>query len=98
MRIVYPDDARPPLAPQQQNAAHFEPQILPVGTFKIDGINVLVLFGRVFGVLNRAVGPNRKPVGMGLHPGVVGRALNGQIHRDFQAIFLGRGDELLVIL
>src|SRR5262252_6210180 len=48
--------------------------------------DVLILFWRVFRILDRAVGSAPEPFRMLRGPGVVGRALDGKVERDFQTV------------
>ena len=57
----------------------------PVLALEVERIDVLVLLRRVLGVLDRAVGAMAEPLGMLAHPGVIGRALPGEIERDLHA-------------
>ena len=66
------------------------PQGLPVGLPigpEVDRIDVLVLLRRVLGVGDRAVGTVVEPLGMLVHPGVVGRALQGVVEGHLHAVF-----------
>src|SRR5690606_29208956 len=48
-----------------------------------------VFLGRVLRELDRTVRPPVKPCGVLFDPRMVGRALNGEIERDFQAVLVG---------
>src|SRR5205823_14477682 len=54
--------------------------------------------GRVLGVADRAVGAVAEPLRMLFEPGMVERALDGEIERDLQAVFGGGGDQPAEIL
>ena len=56
----------------------------PVVALEVDRVDVLVLFGRILGVLDRPVGPMPEPLGMSLHVRVIGRALKRDVERDLQ--------------
>src|SRR6202040_3544783 len=60
--------------------------------------NELVLLGRVLGIADRAVGTAAEPLRMLLEPGMIERALYGEIERDLQAVFARRGDQAAKIL
>src|SRR5581483_12430703 len=60
--------------------------------------DILVLLGRVLGVLDRAVRAAAEPVGMLLEPGMVGRALDGEVERDLEFMFARRCDQAAEIL
>ncbi len=59
---------------------------------KLMRVDVLVLLGRVFGVLDGAVRPDLEPVRVLTDPGVVGRALEGDVEGDVDAEAVGGGD------
>ena len=61
------------------------PEVFPVFRLEIDGQDVLVFFGRVFGILHGAVWAPAKPGRVLLHPRVVGRALEGDVESHFHA-------------
>src|SRR5205823_4792899 len=69
------------------------PQPLPLLGLEVDRVDVLVFFGRVLGVLDGAVRPVAEPLGVLLDVRVVGRALEGHIHRYLDAQVAGVGDE-----
>src|SRR5690606_11919878 len=60
--------------------------------------DVLVLLRRVLRVFDGAVGTELEPFRMLFDPGMVGRALDGEIQRDLHAVPLGRGNEAAKIL
>ena len=60
----------------------------PVGGVEVDRVDVLVPLRRVLGELDRAVGPVAEPLGVLGDPGVVGRALEGEVQRDLEAVDL----------
>ena len=86
MRVVDPEDTHALLDPEQHDVAQGRPQTHAVATVEIRIDNVLVLFGRVLGILDRAVGPPLEPFGMLLEPWMVGRALHREVERDFHAV------------
>ena len=49
-------------------------------------IYVLVFLGRILGVLHRAIRPPAEPVGVLPDVGMIRRALQGDIHGDFDAV------------
>src|ERR1700751_3731186 len=89
MRIVDSKDADPLLAPEQKNALQLLPQFLPLLADEFKRIDVLIFLGRVFGILDSAVGTPAKPLRMLLNIGVVGRALKGNIKGDLYVILTG---------
>ena len=71
---------------------------LPVGALEVDRVDVLVLLGRVLGVLDRAVGPVPEPLGVLADVGVVGRALEGDVQGDLDAQLAGLGHQAVEVL
>ena len=54
--------------------------------------NVLIFLGRIFRVLDGAVGPLPEPFGMFSRVGVIGRALERDVQSDLEPMLLGLGD------
>ena len=77
---------RTPCATQYSiDVAQRLPQPAPVLGLEVDVVDVLVLLGRVLGVLERPVGAAVEPLGMLRQPRVVGRALDREVERDLDA-------------
>ncbi len=57
---------------------------------EIDVDDVFVFLRRIFGVTHGAVRPPVEPFWVFLDPGMVGRALNGEIKRKFEAVLRAR--------
>src|SRR5215831_9503766 len=85
MRIVDAKDAHPLRDPEQDDVAQRLPKPFVVGSVQVRIDDVLILFWRVFGILDRAVGSAPEPFRMLREPGMVGRALDGKVEREFQA-------------
>ena len=66
--------------------------------FEFHRVDVLILLGRVLGVLDGAVGPLPEPLGMLADVGMIGRALEGDVERDLDALPGGFRDQVLEIL
>src|SRR5262249_1637749 len=60
--------------------------------------DVLVLLGRVLGVLDGAVGPLAEPLGVLAGVGVVGGALEGDVQGDLDVVLAGPGEETLEVV
>ncbi len=97
MRVVDAEDADAAGDPELEDGAEFVPEILPVGGLEVEGVDVLIFLGWVFGVLDGAVGAVNEPVGMLFDPGVVGRALESDVEREFHAVVAGGGDEVIEV-
>src|SRR4051812_28682723 len=93
VRIINAEDANPFLNPKQEDAFQLFPQRLPRVGFEIDGVNVLVLFWRIFGVLNGAIRPLSKPFGMFAHIRVVRRALKRDVECQLHTVIFDRSYE-----
>src|SRR6516165_2118054 len=86
MRIVDAKDTHPLRDPEQHGVAQGLPKSLIVRRVKVGIDDVFVLFRRVFRILDRAVGSASEPFRMLREPGMVGRALDSKVGRDFQAV------------
>ena len=95
--IVHTEDAHATVYPVDDYFFDFLPEAFPLSTLKVDGQDVLVFFGRVLGVLHSAIWPPDEPLGMLLHPGVIGGTLQGKVKGDLNAEVIGLFDEALVV-
>ncbi len=91
VRIINPKNGHSPFYPEEKNREEFLPESSPIGRFKIDGIDVLVLFRRVLSILDRPVGSDDKPFRMLLHIGMVRGTLKGNIQGNLQPQLLRFG-------
>ena len=80
--VVDAEYAHPPLHPQQHDVPQRIPQRSPLGAVEVEVVDVLVLLRRVLRVLQRPVRPVHEPLGVRVEPGVVGRAVQGEIERE----------------
>src|SRR5260370_40542795 len=62
------------------------PRPFVVGPVKVGIDDIFVLFWRVFRILDRTIGFAPEPLRMLREPGMVGRALDGKVERDFQSM------------
>jgi hypothetical protein len=85
MRVVHPENTDSALRPKGYDIRQLPPKSAPIGVVKIQGINVLILFGRVFGVLDGTVGPGKEPPWMFADVGMVRGAVDGEIQSDLHA-------------
>ena len=60
---------------------------------EVQGVDVLVLLGRILRIGDRAVGQDREPFGVLTDPRVVRRALEGQVQGDLHAELTGTGHQ-----
>ena len=83
--IVHAENAHAVLAPEKDDIAEFVPEFTPVRIVEIQRIHILVFLRRVLGILDRAIGSLEKPLWMGVHIGMVGRAVDRKIKGDLHA-------------
>ena len=93
MRIVHAERPHPVPDPVEQHVAAGIPEILPIRAPEVEWKDVLVLLRRVLRVLDRSVRADVKPVGMILHPRMIGRTLQCVVERDFESELCRRGDK-----
>src|SRR5262249_34491043 len=98
VRVIDAEDAHAHVAPEQEDTPQLVPQRLPVLRLEVDRIDVLVFLGRVLCILDGAIRPLAEPFGMGLHPGMVRRALEGDVDGDLDVVIVGAGEEMLEIV
>ena len=84
VRVVDAEDPDAVPHPVQDDVAKRLPEPEPVLGLPVDVDDVLVLLGRVLGVLDRPVGPVLEPLRMLGQPRVVGRALDREVERDLE--------------
>ena len=97
MRVVDAEEGHAVGDPVLEHVADrgVEPLVVRV---EAEGVDVLVLLRRVLGVGDGAVRPHHEPLGVLLHPRVVGGALQGDVHRHLEAELLRPGDEGVEVL
>ena len=98
VRIVHSEGFHAMFAPEQDDAGQFLPQLAPVFVLVVERVDVLILFGRVFGVFDRAVGPLEEPLGMRGDIRVVGRTVQREIQRDFHPALVDLRHEPVEVL
>ena len=81
--VVDPEDPHAVGHPVPHDAEHLPADALRV-VVEVQRVDVLVLLRRVLRVGDGAVGLGREPLGVAGHPGVVGRALQGQVEGDLE--------------
>src|ERR1700680_4104103 len=91
VRIVDPINLDPLRNPEIDDALELAPQGAPVLGFKIEGVDILVLFRRVLRVLHAAVWTMLEPLRMGRDIGVIGRTLERNVECDLDAEFTRLG-------
>ena len=83
VRVVDAEDLHAVVDPHLDDAAHLLVDALGV-VVEVHRVDVLVLLRRVLGVGDRAVGAGGEPLGVRPDPRVVGRALEGEVHRHLE--------------
>ena len=79
VRVVDAEDLHAAVDPVAHDVQQRVPQAAPVLGAEVDVVDVLVLLGRVLGVLERAVGAAEEPLRVLLEPRVVGRAVDREV-------------------
>ena len=91
VRVVHPEGADAVADPEPEEIPAGVPERLPVVAPEVERIDVLVLLGRVLGVLDGAVGADEEPLRVLPDPGMVGRALQRVVERHLEAEGAGGG-------
>ncbi len=94
VRIVDAEDGDALADPVEEDALELLPHAGPVFALEVEGINVLIFLGRIFGVLDGSVGALVEPGLVLAHVGVIGRGLEGDVERDGEIEFFGLCDEV----
>ena len=90
VRVVDAVDLHAGVDPEQEDPQPLVPQAAPVLALPVDVVDVLVLLGRVLGVLERPVRAAVEPLGVLGQPRVVGGRVDREVHADVHAV-LARG-------
>src|SRR5438105_13619968 len=98
MGVVDAEDAHALLDPEADDMLELLPEGLPMLCIKVEGIDVLVFLGRIFGILHGAIRTPPEPLRVLLHIGMIGGALEGDVERYLYAILLGCGDQAAEIV
>src|SRR5258708_4326291 len=86
VRVVDAKDADSLLDPIKDYRQQLCPQLPPLLALEIERHDVLVLLGRILGELDRSIRPVLEPLRMFARVWVVGRALEGYVERDVDAL------------
>ena len=89
MRVVDPKDAHALVNPELHHALQLFPELAPLLGLEVEGIDVLVLLGRVFRILDRPIGALAEPLRMLGNIGMIGRTLESDIQRQLDAVLSG---------
>src|SRR6185503_15480233 len=98
MRVVDAENLDTVVDPEQDDVAQLGPQRAPLGSAKVDRVDVLIFLRRILGELHAAVGPAREPERMLAHVWMVGRALERDVESDLEAEPLGFAAEAHEVL
>ena len=90
MRVVDPEHLHAGVDPHQHDPPPLVPQLLPGRRVPVEVVDVLVLLGRVLGVLDRAVRAAVEPLRVLGQPRVVGGRVERDVERDVHPV-LARG-------
>ncbi len=99
MRVVDPEHLHALLDPVPDHIAQRQPQSrLGILGIEVDVDDVLILLRRVLRIFDGAVRAPGEPAWVLLEPGVILRALDGEIEGDFQAVFTRRCNQLMEVV
>ena len=98
VRIVDAEDANAAIDPEERDVEQRPPERSPVLGLEVERIDVLVLLRWILGVLDRPIGPMAEPFRMLANPGMVRRALPGEIERDLETQALRLAAKRLEVL
>src|SRR5262245_23953655 len=93
MGVIDPKNANALFDPELDDGLEFLPKRSPVRRVEFEGIYVLILLGRVLGILDCAVGPVTEPFRVLTGVRVIRRALIGEIECNVDATLSGRFDQ-----
>ncbi len=71
--------------PEENDPAHFLPELGPVRIAEVQRVDVLVPFGRIFGVPDRSVWADVEPVAVLRYPRMIGRRVDGKVEHDLDS-------------
>src|SRR4029077_13367543 len=98
MRVIDAKNADALIDPELQDTLEFVPKSWRCRRLEIERIDVLIFFRRILGVLNRSVRPLAEPFRMLMCIRMVGRTLERDVQRDFQAVFRRGGEKVPEVL
>ena len=98
VRVVDAEDLHAPAHPAQDDLQPRLPEPAPVLAVEVEVVDVLVLLGRVLGVLQRPVGPPVEPLGVLREPRVVGRGVDREVEAELHPVLAQRRDERVEVL
>ncbi len=93
MGVVDAEDAHALLGPEADHALELLPEGLPVRRIKVKGINVLIFLGRIFRILDGAIGAPPEPLRVLPHIGMIGGALEGDVESYLYPILPSCGNQ-----
>src|SRR5690625_2611306 len=98
MWIVDPERAHAMVDPEHDDPVHLVPETLPIRVVEIEWIDVLVLLRRVLRILDRAVRPDKEPLGVLGHPRMVRGCLEREVERNLEIMLRRRFHEGIEVL
>ena len=84
--------------PKLQNFTHRMPEFLPCLGFKIEWVDILILFRGIFRIANGSVSPMTKPLWVVGHPWMIRRTLQRKIESKFHAPLAHRMPQRLKVI
>ena len=98
VRVVDAEDLHAAAHPAQDDLQPRLPEPAPVLAVEVEVVDVLVLLGRVLGVLQRPVGAPVEPLGVLREPRVVGRGVDREVEAELHPVLAERRDERVEVL
>src|SRR6266852_7936288 len=98
VRVVDAKDLYALVDPEDDDRQQLCPELAPRLAFEVERIDILVLLGRVFRVLDRAVRTMAEPFWMLFGIGMIGRTLECDVQCDRQAVLTGDSNEVSEIV
>src|SRR5260370_23869488 len=92
--VVDPEDLHSLFDPEQHDVAERVPQRAGVLGRGIRVNDILVFLGRIFRIAYRSIRPSLEPLRMVRGPGMIERALNGEVKRVFHLVRTARYPQL----
>ena len=80
--IVHAEDLHTLIHPEDHNIDQLTPEIFPVGAVEVDGVDVLIFFGRIFCVADAAIWTLVEPIRMIFDIRMVWLAVDGEVESD----------------
>src|SRR5580658_7189504 len=98
MRIIDSEDPDTLIHPEQDNALQLIPQVGPLRGLKLERVNILILLGRILGVLNGSIRAPAEPIRVLANVRMLRRGLKRQVNGNFETKLVRAIDQASKIL